>query len=129
MNVHAEPGIRYPVETPPEEGSAVEIADGILWMRLPLPMKLDHVNVFALDDGPGWTIVDTGFDTGRTRSVWENLLSGPLAGKPVSRVLVTHHHPDHIGLAGWFQRNGAELVTTRTAWLMGRMRSVSLIWI
>ena len=114
--------IRYPVETPPEPGEAIEIAEGVLWMRLPLPMKLDHVNVFALDDGEGWTVVDTGFSSNKTRAIWESLLSGPLGGKPVTRVLVTHHHPDHIGLAGWLRSDhGAEVVTTRTAWLFGRM--------
>lgn len=114
-------GIRYTFDAPPETGQAVEIADGILWMRLPLPMALDHVNVYALDDGDGWTVVDTGFDSRKTRAIWEALLTGPLGGKPVARLLVTHHHPDHIGLAGWFQSRGAELLTTRTAWLYARM--------
>ncbi len=115
-------GLRYPWETPPEAGQAIEVADGVLWMRLPLPMRLDHVNVYALDDGDSWTIIDTGFDTGKTKNIWQSLLQGPLAGKPVDRVIVTHHHPDHIGLAGWFQQEfGSELVTTRTAWLLGRM--------
>lgn len=118
-------GIRYPFEAPPAEGEAVQVAEGILWMRLPLPMALDHVNVFALDEGPGpdggWTIVDTGMDSRRGRAIWEALLAGPLGGRPVRRVVVTHHHPDHIGLAGWFQARGAELVTTRTAWLYARM--------
>jgi len=112
--------LRYPFEVP-EPGTAVEVAEGVLWMRLPLPMALDHVNVYALADGDGWCIVDTGFDTAKTRAMWQTLLAGPLAGKPVARVLVTHHHPDHIGLAGWFQAQGAELITTRTAWLMARM--------
>lgn len=107
---------------PPERGQAIEVADGVLWIRLPLPMKLDHVNIYALDDGDGWTVIDTGFDTGMTRRIWADLLAGPLKGKPVHRVVVTHHHPDHVGLAGWFQRDhGAELVTTRTAWLFARM--------
>ena len=87
----ADPGIRFPHETPPEPGTAIEVAPGVLWMRLPLPMALDHVNVYALDDGDG-------------------------------RLIVTHHHPDHVGLAGWFQTvHGVELVTTRTAWLFARM--------
>ncbi len=116
------PKLRYPWDTPPAEGAATEVADGVLWMRLPLPMALDHVNVYALDDGGGWTIVDTGFASKRSRAIWQKLLDGPLSGKPVHRVLVTHHHPDHIGLAGWFQTAyGARLCTTRTAWLFARM--------
>jgi glyoxylase-like metal-dependent hydrolase (beta-lactamase superfamily II) len=114
-------GIRYPFDTPPAEGEATEVAPGVLWMRLPLPMALDHVNVFALDEGNGWTILDTGFDSKRGRAIWGRLLAGPLKGKPVTRVVATHHHPDHIGLAGWFQEQGAELLTTRTAWLYARM--------
>lgn len=114
--------LRYPVETPPEPGQVTELAEGVLWFRQPLPMALDHVNCYALDDGDGWTIVDTGFDTKKSRGIWQALLAGPLSGKPVHRLLVTHHHPDHVGLAGWFQtEHGAELVTTRTAWLMARM--------
>jgi len=114
--------LRYPWETPPEKGQAIEVAEGVLWMRLPLPMKLDHVNVYALDDGESWTIVDTGFDSPLSREVWGELLAGPLGGKPVGRVVVTHHHPDHVGLAGWFQADhGATLITTRTAWLFARM--------
>ena len=114
--------LRFPREAPPAEGEAVELGEGALWMRLPLPMKLDHVNVFAFEDDDGWTIVDTGFDTRRTREIWARLMAGPLGGKPVARVIVTHHHPDHVGLAGWFQReHGAELITTRTSWLYARM--------
>ncbi|MFA8384872.1 MAG: MBL fold metallo-hydrolase [Pelagibaca sp.] len=115
-------GIRYPWDTPPEEGTATEIADGVLWIRLPLPMKLDHVNVYALDDGDGWTLVDTGFASHRGRALLATLMAGPLKGKPITRVIVTHHHPDHVGMAGWLQsEHGAELVTTRTAWLTARM--------
>ncbi len=113
--------IRYPYDAAPEEGDAREVADGILWMRLPLPMALDHVNVYAIRDGTGWAVVDTGFDTSKTRAIWETLLAGPMRGLPVTRVIVTHHHPDHVGLAGWFMARGAELITTRTAWLTARM--------
>lgn len=114
-------GIRHPFADPPGEGEAVAVAPGILWMRLPLPMALDHVNVYALADGDGWTVVDTGFATGRSRAIWSRLLAGPLQGRPVTRVVVTHYHPDHIGLAGWFQSQGATLHATRTSWLYARM--------
>jgi glyoxylase-like metal-dependent hydrolase (beta-lactamase superfamily II) len=114
--------LRYPWETPPATGEAIEVAEGVLWCRLPLPMKLDHVNVYALDEGDSWTILDTGFSSKKTKAIWSELLAGPLAGKPVSRVIVTHHHPDHVGLAGWFQSvHGADLLMPRTAWLMARM--------
>lgn len=111
---------------PPGPGEAVEVAEGIRWLRLPLPMALDHVNAYALDDGDGWTIIDTGLATAKARAIWEAALAGPLAGRPVRRVLVTHHHPDHVGLAGWFQGRGAELVTTRTAWLYARMLTLDV---
>lgn len=113
--------IRYPFAVPPAEGQATKVATGVLWMRLPLPMALDHVNVYALDDGDGWTVVDTGMASKRGVAIWDALLAGPLGGKPVTRVIVTHHHPDHVGMAGWFQARGAELVMTRTAWLYARM--------
>jgi len=115
------PALEHPWEQPPAPGTATEVAPGILWARLPLPMKLDHVNVYALDDGDSWTLVDTGLDWAKGRAAWDALLAGPLAGKPVRRVILTHHHPDHIGLAGRFADAGAEIWATRVAWLFGRM--------
>ncbi|WP_415921363.1 MBL fold metallo-hydrolase [Tateyamaria sp. SN6-1] len=120
-------GLRYPWAEPPEIGAAIEVAPGVLWCRLPLPMKLDHVNCYALDDGDSWTVIDTGFASKTTKRLWEGLMAGPMGGKPVGRVVVTHHHPDHVGLAGWFQtEHGAELLTTRTAWLMARMLTLDV---
>lgn len=119
-------GVTFPWAAPPAEGAATEIAEGILWLRLPLPMKLDHVNVYALDDGDSWTIVDTGFHSRRGVAIWERLLAGPLAGRPVGRVLLTHHHPDHVGMAGWLHARGAQIWATRTAWLMARMLTLDV---
>ncbi len=118
--------LRFPFETPPDPGAAVEVAEGILWLRLPLPMALDHVNVYALADSDGWTLIDTGMNSRKSREIWTAALAGPLAGKPVVRVLLTHHHPDHVGLVGWFQDRGAALLTTRTAWLYARMLTLDV---
>ncbi|MEO0429125.1 MAG: MBL fold metallo-hydrolase [Pseudomonadota bacterium] len=115
------PVIAMPFEAVPAPGQAVEVAEGILWARMPLPMKLDHVNLFAIDEGTGWTLIDTGLNWARGREALDALLSGPLAGKPVERVVLTHHHPDHIGLAGMFAARGAEILASRIAWLTGRM--------
>jgi glyoxylase-like metal-dependent hydrolase (beta-lactamase superfamily II) len=93
--------LSFPHPTPPEPGRPVEIAPGILWVRLALPFRLDHVNIYLIEDGAGWAVLDTGLDDAATRATWETLLAGPLDGRPLTRVLVTHYHPDHMGLAGW----------------------------
>ena len=113
--------IRYPFSMPPGDYDAVEVAPGIRWLRLPLPMALDHVNCYALEDDDGWTLVDTGMASKHTKALWQAIIAVPLRGKPVNRLIVTHYHPDHIGLAGWFQSQGVELITTRTSWLYARM--------
>lgn len=114
--------IRTLVQETPENGVATPVADGILWIRMPLPMVLDHVNCYAIEDDDGWTIVDTGIDSRKLREMWTHVIDTDLGGKPVRRVLITHHHPDHIGLAGWFvAEHGAELITSRTSYLMARM--------
>ena len=116
-----EAGIRHPWDVPPAPGEAVEVAEGVLWMRLPLPMALDHVNIYALDDGDGWTLIDSGFDTGKARAQFDALRAGPLRGRPIRRAVATHYHPDHIGMAGRLMAEGAELLATRTTYLLARM--------
>lgn len=116
--------IKFPWEAPPAAGEAVEVASGILWGRLPLPMALDHVNIFALDDGDGWTLIDAGMNWAKGRAALEAFLAGPLAGKPVKRVLVTHHHPDHVGCAASLVAMGAELLMPRVPWLLARMLTI-----
>ncbi|MEM6488786.1 MAG: MBL fold metallo-hydrolase [Pseudomonadota bacterium] len=114
--------IRLSNVDPPPPGQAVEVADGILWARLPLPMKLDHVNVYALDDGlAGWTLVDTGLDWSKGRAALAALRDGPLRGRRIHRVVLTHHHPDHVGQAATLVADGAELLATRLGWTLARM--------
>jgi glyoxylase-like metal-dependent hydrolase (beta-lactamase superfamily II) len=96
-------GLQYPFgrEIDPPPGEPQAIADGVYWVRFPMPMSLDHINLWLLEDGPGWTIVDTCLALPRAKALWEQLFEGFMAGRPVTRVICTHMHPDHVGLAGW----------------------------
>jgi len=110
--------LSYPHPTPPAPGTATEVAPGILWARLPLPFSLDHVNVYFIEDGDGWAIVDCGISNLETRSAWDALLNGPVKKQRITRVIVTHHHPDHIGMAGWLcDRLGVEMWCGRETFL------------
>jgi glyoxylase-like metal-dependent hydrolase (beta-lactamase superfamily II) len=116
-------GLTYPLgRCAPEPGETIALAEGVAWARLPVPGSLKHINIWLLDDGDGLTVVDTGLDLPDCRSAWEALLSGPLAGRRITRVIVTHFHPDHLGLAGWLtERFGVSLWMTREEWLFARM--------
>src|SRR5579863_1457691 len=108
----------FPFPEPPKRGEAIEVAPGILWARIPLPFRLDHVNVYFIDDGDGWAVVDTGINDDNARAAWNALLAGPLAGRRLTRLIVTHMHPDHIGLAGWLtERFDIPLLTSQTAYI------------
>ena len=108
----------YPRTEPPGPGQPVEVAPGILWARIPLPFRLDHINVYLIEDGTGWAILDTGIGNDATRALWEAIVQGPLAGRAFTRLIVTHNHPDHIGLAGWMcERFGVPLLTSQTSYL------------
>ncbi len=115
-------GLTYPLGTIPEPGQAIEAAPGVLWLRMPLPMALNHVNVYAIEDGEGWAVIDTGLRTPDTIAAWEAALAGPLGGRPVTRVIVTHMHPDHVGLAGWLaERFDPAFLMTRLEYVTARM--------
>lgn len=114
-----------PFGTPPPAGAAVPVAPGVWWARMPLPFALDHINVWLLEDGDGWTVVDCGFADDSTCAAWEALFAGPMGGRPVTRVVTTHFHPDHMGLAAWLTgRFGAVFHATLAEWLWGRMLSM-----
>ena len=115
-------GLHYPHgRFTPAPDTLFEVADGVFWLRMPLPFSLDHINLWVLDADDGWAIVDTGLNTGQGRKTWESLFAGVLAGKPVRRVIVTHYHPDHLGLAGWLcERWDVPLEIARTEYLLAR---------
>ena len=118
------PSLHFPVATPPEAGKTLGIAPGVEWLRMSLPFALDHINLWLLEDGPGWTIVDTGYATAETRARWELIFAERLGGLPVTRIIATHHHPDHIGLASWLtERWQAPLWTSEKEWLYARLMS------
>ncbi|HEY6822897.1 MAG TPA: MBL fold metallo-hydrolase [Steroidobacteraceae bacterium] len=121
--VAATTGLTYPFAAAPEPGHAVGVAAGLVWLRMPLPFTgLNHINLWALEDGAGWTLIDTGMQTPDTAAHWQELFAGALARRPVTRVICTHMHPDHIGMAGWLTRlHACRLWTTRLEYLTCRV--------
>ena len=106
--------LRYPCGEPPAPGEFKRVAPGVLWLRMPLPFSLNHINLWAIADedaqGTGWAIVDTGTKTPEALAAWRALIAadGPLAATPqgarITRIICTHMHPDHVGMAGWLTR-------------------------
>lgn len=93
--------LTFPRQHPPAPGELVAISPGVQWLRLPLPYRLNHVNIYLIEDDGGWAVLDTGLATEACRLAWDTVLAGPLAGQRLTRMIVTHYHPDHVGLAGW----------------------------
>ena len=120
----AAPALSYPCGEPPPPGGAKEIQPGLVWLRMPLPFSLNHINLWAIEDGEGWAIVDTGTQTPEVLAAWRALLAddGALRGRPVTRVIATHMHPDHMGMAGWLTRKfDVRLWMTREEFLLCRV--------
>lgn len=113
----------YPFETP-EFGETLEVAPGIHWLRMPLPFALNHVNLWLVAEADGWTVIDTGYNDDASRAAWDAVLDGLMAGGAVRRLVITHFHPDHIGLAGRFaERFGVEMWIT-----YGEYAAAHLAW-
>ncbi len=110
-------------ERVPEPGEAMEVAAGVFWIRMPLDLTgLDHINVWLLRDNTGWAIIDTGMNSEAIKRHWRHIMERYCEGRPLKRVLCTHFHPDHMGLAGWLQQQtGCHMLATRLEWLYGRM--------
>ncbi|MCZ8133170.1 MAG: MBL fold metallo-hydrolase [Steroidobacteraceae bacterium] len=114
--VSAAPGaalatLEFPLDFAPELGGAVELVPGVHWARLPVPGALRHINVWLLQDAAGWTLVDTGMNVEGARAAWTGGLRDQLDGRPLHRIVCTHHHPDHAGLAAFLleRHPGAEV--------------------
>src|SRR5215475_4020577 len=110
----AAPALDFPWAEPPGPGVTIEVAPGVRWVRMPLPFRLNHINLWLLADGERTVVVDCGYGLSETRDLWR----GILAERPPARILVTHFHPDHMGNAGWLSDTyGAEVATTESEWL------------
>ena len=114
-------GLDYPFPTRPAPGQITTVAPGVHWVRMHLPFQLNHINLWLLEDGEGWTVVDTGIRDEPTAHAWKQLFTGVMDDRPVRRVIVTHLHPDHVGMAGWLTRRfDVELWMSRTEYLLCR---------
>jgi len=110
----------HPIAAPPP-GARVAVAPGVHWIRMPLPFRLDHINVWAIEDGDGWVMVDTGVRSEETVATWKSLMARPPLDRPLRRVIATHMHLDHVGLAGWLTRRlGIELWMSKPDYLWCR---------
>ena len=116
------PKLEYPFAGPPARGQTTEVAPGVHWIRMPLPYALNHINLWALDDGAGWAIVDTGVRNEETALVWRELFANAPDERPLTRIFVTHMHPDHVGMAGWLAHKfGVRLWMSRLEYLSCRV--------
>lgn len=93
--------LEYPHAAPADDWSAIEVAPGLLWARVPMPMQLDHINVYLLNDTDGWFVVDTGLHTEGTKDWWNKVIPRHFGGLPLKGLICTHFHYDHAGLAAW----------------------------
>lgn len=101
MNPTMTTTLEYPFPTPPRGDEALAVAPGVIWLRMPLPFALDHINLWLLADGNTWTQIDTGYGDAATRALWASHFTTTLGDRPISRVIATHYHPDHLGNAAW----------------------------
>ncbi|MBV1914494.1 MAG: MBL fold metallo-hydrolase [Pseudomonadales bacterium] len=114
--------LKFPFSTAPEGGEIKQVADGVYWLRMPLPFSLKFINLWLLEDDDSWVIVDTGVCNDETEMLWKQIFEKYLGGKPVSRVIATHCHPDHIGMAGWLTEYwDIELWIPQAEWQQARM--------
>lgn len=116
----------------PSAGTSTELAKDVYWLRMPLPFALDHINLWLLrdciDGQEGWTVVDCGIDRPEVREIWQTVFDNCLHGLPILRVIVTHMHPDHVGLAHWLCKHWqVPLHMSMTDYAMARLWTGSAV--
>ncbi|MDJ0686635.1 MAG: MBL fold metallo-hydrolase [Alphaproteobacteria bacterium] len=128
--IRPDDGLDYSAIDPPAFGETVEIVPGVQWLRMPVPFALEHINLWMLEDvhpatgAPAWTLVDSGIGSNTTQALWRALFDGSAGLRKPWRLITTHYHPDHFGLAGWLsEQYGCELWMTEAEWLTG-----TLLW-
>ena len=110
--------LEYPFPAPPRGGETLEVVPGVMWLRMPLPFALDHINLWLLADGDTWTQIDTGYGDAATRALWSSHFTTTLGSRPIRRVIATHYHPDHLGNAAWLcQRFGCTVAMPQAEYL------------
>src|SRR5713101_8112039 len=122
--------IDHPWSDPPAPGTHLDAAPGVKWLRMPLPFQLNHINLWLLEDGDGWAIVDTGVGLPDVRALWERIFAEHLGGRRVTRVIIPHFPPGHMGHAAWVGRPWdvdvrcaqAEFLVGQVAWRTGEAR-------
>jgi glyoxylase-like metal-dependent hydrolase (beta-lactamase superfamily II) len=112
--------LKFTVQRPPAYGELTDVLPGLFWVRLPVPLTLNHVNCWLLDNGPGWTLVDCGMNTDEIFEIWDRLWRGLLRSRPLQNLILTHAHIDHFGFAGYLVKESKCVVRLPLAeWLSG----------
>lgn len=92
-----------------EVGEAAEVIEGVWQIKLPVPFPLGFISVYLIEGEDGWTLIDAGYDYPPAREAWTAgaTAAGCDLSRDVSKIVVTHFHPDHIGAARWLQEVSA----------------------
>jgi glyoxylase-like metal-dependent hydrolase (beta-lactamase superfamily II) len=114
--------VQYEFDSRPEVGETMPVADGLHWLRMPLPFSIGHINLWLLEGDDSWAVVDTGIETDMSKDVWRKTIASVMRDRPIGHVVVTHLHPDHVGCAGWLtDEYGIDLWMTRDEYLLCRV--------
>jgi glyoxylase-like metal-dependent hydrolase (beta-lactamase superfamily II) len=117
--------LSYPFQdATPAAGETIQVGSGVYWHKMPLPFALNHINLWLIDEDDSWSAIDAGYGSDETRALWERHFVGTMAGRPLKRMIATHYHPDHIGLADWlatrfnapFYCSLGEIAVARAVW-------------